>query len=139
MTVSGQSFFTPQTPEVRRHLWIVVSGITSEGKVAIANLSTKPGTALPSDNPGAVIKAKEHSSISRDCVVRCEEARLAPAADLDALLAKRILSGTKAAPPDLVAKIQQVLGASKLTPLEVKRVLREQGLITNAVGSSSSP
>jgi len=122
----GQCFFTPETGPVPRHLWIVVSDPGGDSRVAVVNFSTVPGPDNPLP-PDACIAAKEHPAIARPSFVRCEGARVWEAVDLDGLLAAGTLSPTKPAPPDLLAKAQRALMASRHTPTGVKELLRAQG------------
>jgi hypothetical protein len=123
----GQAFFTPARGSVPRHLWVIVSDPQKSSRVVVANLSTKP----PADpDPELVsVAPREHPAISQQSVIRPDEARIADAKDLERLLNKDVLSPTKPASPDLVRKIQQTLGASKLTKIEIKKTLQEQGYL----------
>ena len=124
---SGDCFFTPETATVSRHLWIIVSDPTG-GRVVIANFSTVagPDNPMPGD---CQVAPKEHPAISRPSFVRCEEARIADGERLTRLLAVRTLAPTKPAPAELLEKVRRALAASRHTPLEVKELLRTQGLI----------
>jgi len=121
----GQSFFTPETEGVRRHLWVIVSDPTRTKQLVIVNLSTKPPATAESADPPRV-DAGEHPAISQDSIVRCEEARIVSTADLERLIVARTLSPTKPATPSLVRKLGTVLRASTVTPLNVKRLLEDQ-------------
>ena len=123
----GDCFFTPETASVPRHLWIILSDPMG-GRVVIANFSTVagPDNPMPGD---CQIAPKEHQAISRPSFVRCEEARIADGEHLTRLLAARMLARTRPATVDLLAKVRRALAASRHTPLEVKELLRIQGLI----------
>ena len=123
----GEAFFTPESGPVRRHLWIIVSDPQRAPKVVIANLSTKPPE--DPDPAAASIAPREHPAISDVSIVRPEKARIADAKELERLLSQRVLSPTKPASPILVEKIQQALGTSKQTVLEIKELLRAQGYL----------
>jgi hypothetical protein len=125
----GDCFFTPETERVRRHLWIVVSDPAKDPLVVIVNVSTKPSPGLAPDDPTCGVAAGEHQAVSRDCYVRCDEARLIEPAKLEQLFQAGKLTATQAASSKLILKIHAALGASRETPLEVKAMLRFQGLI----------
>jgi hypothetical protein len=124
----GDCFFTPQTADVPRHLWIIVTDPARNDRVAFVNLSTTLGPENPA-SAGAQVAPREHPTISRACVIRCDEARTATMAELQQLFAKQILTGTKPASSELVKKAQTALGASRHTPLAVKALLEAQGFI----------
>ncbi len=130
----GQSFFTPEAEGVRRHLWIIVSDPTRAEKVAIVNLSTKPQARPESAYPQHSVAAREHPAISQQSIVRCEEARVVTKAALERLLAAQKLSPTKPAAASLIRKLQAALDASTRTPLDVKRLLVDQGLVPGRPG-----
>ena len=66
--------------------------------------------------------------------MRCEEARVVTKAALERLLAAQKLSPTKPAAPSLIRKLQAALDASTRTPLDVKRLLVDQGLVPGRPG-----
>jgi hypothetical protein len=121
----AECFFTPQTETVPRHLWIVVSDPTRDARVAVVNLSTDPGpeNPVPAD---AQVAPKDHPALSRPSFIRCDQAKVWQAPDLDKLLATKTLSATKPATPALLAKARRVLATSRHTPIEVKALLKTQ-------------
>jgi hypothetical protein len=107
---------------------VVCSESTPDGRVVIANLSTKDGpNGQDPDSLPTTVEPAEHPSISQRSVIRCDEVRLPKVSELDRLQKYGQLSITKGAPGALVAKIQQALLASRYTALEVKEILRSQG------------
>jgi hypothetical protein len=86
-----------------------------------------PGPENPAPS-GAQVAAEEHPAISRPSVIRCDQARTATIAELNTLFGKRLLTGTKPAPPELVKKAQTALRASQHTPLAVRRFLKRRDL-----------
>ena len=127
MLSQGQAFFTPESQEagVGRHLWVVLSDPSKNSKVVIANLSTLRST---NSHLGCTVGNGEHGSLSRPSVLRCDQARLTEAADLEGLVRKRSLQYTAEANDSLVKKLQSSLCNSPHTPNEVKAVLRAQSL-----------
>lgn len=121
----GQSFFTPERDTVKRHLWVVVSDSTKNPDVVIANISTRKAN----NSEECMVEPSEHPSVSRRSYIRCEQAFVAKASDLQKLLDARKLSVTKPAPAELVKKIQTVLGASQNTKIAVIKMLQSQGFI----------
>jgi hypothetical protein len=101
--------------------------------VVIASLSSRRG----SRDPSCIVEAGEHPSIRARCYIRCEEARVALTADLEALLRGKTLSPTKDAPAVFVEKLRVALAQSPDAPTEVSELLRVQGLIP--VRPQSSP
>lgn len=125
----GQSFFTPESSYVPRHLWIVVSNPQAD-QVVIVNFSSWPTPRAATDpDPPCDVQAAEHPDLSKDSYVRCDKARLVQPQDLERLLGSKTLSPAKQAPPALVTKLQRALGESKETPTEIKTLLRAQGYI----------
>lgn len=122
----GQSFFTPETQHVRRHLWVVVSA-PQQDRVAIANLSSSPSPDPDPPEVPAVVSATEHPSLTHQSFIRCEQARLVTRVELERLIRVQTLSPTRPAPPGLVTKMQVALMTSHNTPLEVKVFLHSQG------------
>lgn len=120
----GASFFTPE--DVGRHLWIVVSNPDKNGNIVLVNLSSDPWRNSTQE---CAVTWGEHPSVG-ECFIRCDHARLRPSQGVDELFSKKVLSKTKDAPNEFVRRVQQVLGASPLTPLEVKAALRAQGFIS---------
>jgi hypothetical protein len=96
-------------------------------QVVITNVSTKAPPDLDPPEAPVNVEPSEHPSVSQRSFVRCDQARVAPAAHLAELLANRTLSPTKDAPPLLVQKMQATLLASRHTRLDIKSVLRAQG------------
>jgi len=62
-------------------------------------------------------------------VIRCDEARTATIAELETMLGKGLLTGTKPASPELVRKAQTALGVSQHTPLVARALLEAQGFV----------
>jgi hypothetical protein len=70
--------------------------------------------------------AKEHPALSRPSFIRCDQAKVWQASDLDRLLTTMTLSATKPASPALLAKARRALATSRHTPIEVKALLKTQ-------------
>ena len=122
----GQAFFTPAKDEigVGRHLWFVLSDPARGARVVIANLSTlRP----PNEHLGCTVNAREHPSVAHASVLRCDQARLQAAAQIEALLARRAVQETTDASGALVRRLHASLCGSRDTPNEVKATLKEQG------------
>jgi hypothetical protein len=123
----GHAFFTPEAPDagVGRHVWFVLSDPAKSPQVVIANLSTLRPT---NGHLGCTVKAREHPSVTRESVLRCDMARLQAATQIEDLLAKRVLQETTDASEALVLKLQLSLCDSSDTPNEVKAALDAQGI-----------
>jgi len=126
----GQSFFSPEGSQVRRHLWVVVSDPSRSDAVVIVNLSTHPGPVLGggSDPRAPEVQPSEHPSLSQTSFIRYEQARITRAQAIDEGLKKKVLSATKDAPAALVRKLQRALAASEHTRNDIKDLLRGQGV-----------
>jgi hypothetical protein len=125
----GSAFFTPEVPRigVKRHLYFILSSVTvSAERVVVANVSSSATNGEPEP---CVLSKGEHPSIGHDSYLRCEEARVATAADIQRLVASGALSPTADLSAGIIERFQDALGRSKFTRREVKAVLRDQGLI----------
>ncbi len=127
MLRQGQAFFTPaeEAAGVGRHLWFVLSDPAKAAQVVIANLST---LRVTNEHLGCTVNAREHPSISRASVLRCDMAKLRPASAIEGMLSQGVLQYTSDASDALVKKLQRSLCESRDTPNEVKDALRQQGL-----------
>lgn len=129
--VLGQSFFSPESSEVGRHLWVIVSDPSRDVAIVIVNLSTSPAPAsnpLARNDPPEVLQG-EHPSAPRPSFIRCDQARVTSAEKVEEGLGARVLSSARPAPPSLVQKLQATLASSPHTKNEIKDILRSQGLV----------
>ena len=125
MIAPGFAFFNREAPGVPRHLWLVLSDPAQDAeRVVIANLSTKPGP----DAPGCRVMPGEHPGISRPSFLRCEHARIVPAAQLEALADQGLIAPTQPGSDALLRKLRAALTASLHAPQGAKAILERQRL-----------
>lgn len=110
-----------------RHLWIIMSDPAIDPQqVVIVNLTTY----TIDEESACVLHKGEHPFVKHKTAVRYRDARAVASADLQKLLAARMLTPRPRCSAALLKKLRD--GASKqsdLLPEECRAVLDEQGLI----------
>ena len=112
--------FLNQALDTPEHLWIVASLPTTDGQVAIVNLTT----CRPGCDETCLVRIGDHPFVRRDSVVAYQHAKLVEQSKLQDWVKKgycrRMVPTSKA----LLARVQQGALQSPHTPQKVQAVIR---------------
>lgn len=104
------------------HLWFVLSDVTSEGLVAVANLTTH-GRSLTCGPGCTVVMPEEHPWLSHDSCLYVRGAIMNPVAPLDRAKAEGTLQQSAPCSPGLLRRLQEGAVSARLTPRPVRAAI----------------
>lgn len=114
---AGDAFYTPNSADGGRHLWLIVSDPAKTSIIVIANFSTDPHRSPTRTPADCGVKAGSHPKLKVESYVRCDRVRTwdlsTEKLQFDKFYAECTV--TTPAPPSLLLQVQTVLVACDRT------------------------
>ncbi len=112
--------FLNVNPESPRHLWVVITRSTVDGKIGIVNLTTRK----PSSDDSCIINPVEHSFIEHETIIEYRKGSMIEDRTLERARMNGYVQMRTPVSPILLKRIQEGALASRFTQKAIQAAVR---------------